>query len=152
MKNFKFRLQSVLEQRERREDLAKQTFSEAQAALLRGQKLLDEMGEVRQAMLEELCKRRVGVFDAFETRMYQDYMQVIAQSICDQEAYVRDLACSCEAQKLHLIGTSRDRQALVSVCDRHKLAHTALSQRAEQNVMDELSTSRFNFQQRTQEG
>ncbi len=114
MKNFKFRLQAVLEQRERRETQAKQTYAEAQAALQRGEKLLEEMREVRQALLDELCRRREGVFDAFETRLYQDYMQVIAQSIGEQETYVRDLASSCEAQKLHLIGTSQDRQALVS--------------------------------------
>lgn len=152
MKNFKFRLQSVLEQRERRETQAKQTFAEAQGALRRGEQLLEEMREVRQALLDELCRRRAGVFDAFETRLYQDYMQVIAQSISDQEAYVRGLSSSCEAQKLHLVGASRDRQALDSVRDRHQQAHTLLAQRAEQGVMDELATARFNFQQRAQEG
>lgn len=126
MKNFKFRLQSVLEQRERRETQAKQTYSESQAAFQRGEKLLSEMREVRQALLDELCRRREGVFDAFETRMYHDYMQVILRAIGEQEVYVRDLASSCEAQKLHLMGTSRDRQALVSVRDRHQQAHALL--------------------------
>ena len=152
MKNFRFRLQAVLEQRERRETQAKQTFAEAQGALQRGEKLLDEMREVRQALLDELCRRREGVFDAFETRLYQDYMQVIAQSIIEQETYVRDLASSCEAQKLHLIGTSQDRQALVTVRDRHQQAHALLIQRAEQSAIDELATSRFNYQQRAQKG
>ncbi len=124
MKNFKFRLQSVLEQRERRETSGKtNVFAESQAAFQSGEKLLSEMREVRQALLDELCRRREGVFDAFETRMYHDYMQVITASIGEQEVYVRDLASSCEAQKLHLIGTSRDRQALVSVRDRHQQAH-----------------------------
>ncbi len=152
MKAFRFRLQSVLEQRERRETLAKQTFAEAQMALGRGEKLLTEMREVRQAILDELCRRRTGVFDAFETCTYQDYMQVITQTIAEQEGYVRDLLSTCEAQKLHLVGTSRDRQALDSVRDRHKQAHGLSVQRHEQGVMDELATSRFNFGQRTQEG
>ena len=90
--------------------------------------------------------------DAFETRTYQEYMQVITQSIGEQEGYVRDLVSTCEAQKLHLVGTSRDRQALDSVRDRHKQAHGLTVQRHEQGVMDELATSRFNFGQRTQEG
>jgi len=152
LKNFKFRLQSVLEQRERRETLAKQTFAESQAAVARAERLLSEMREVRQALLEELCRRRAGAFDAFETRLYQDYMQVITQSIADQEGYMRELATSCEAHKLHLIGTSQDRQALVSVRDRHRQAHRVTALRAEQGVMDELATTRFNFQQRAQEG
>ena len=152
MMKFKFRLQSVLEQRERRETLAQQTFAESQAALTRAALLLAEMGEVRQALLDELCRRRAGAFDAFETRLYQDYMQVITQSIAEQKGYLRDLTTSCEANKLHLVGTARDRQALVSVRDRHQQAHKLSALRAEQGVMDELATTRFNFQQRAQEG
>ena len=152
MKAFRFRLQSVLEQRERRETLAKQTFAEAQLALGRGEKLLEEMREVRQAILDELCRRRSGVFDAFETRTYQEYVQVITQSIADQEGYVRELVSTCEAQKLHLVGTSRDRQALGNVRDRHQQAHAQAVLRHEQGVMDELATARFNFRQRGEEG
>ena len=152
MKAFRFRLQSVLEQRERRETLAKQTFAEAQMALGRGEKLLEEMREVRQAILDELCRRRSGVFDAFETRTYQEYMQVITQSIAEQEVYVRDLVSTCEAQKHHLVGTSRDRQALGNVRDRHQQAHAQSVLRHEQGVMDELATARFNFKQRSGEG
>jgi flagellar export protein FliJ len=152
MKNFRFRLQAVLEQRERRETQARQTLAESRAALARAERLLSEMREVRQALLEELCRRREGAFDAFETTLYQDYMQVITQSIGEQESDVRELTSSCEAHKLHLIGTVQDKQALVGVRDRHKQAHAALAIRAEQSVMDEIATSRFNFQQRAQEG
>ena len=149
---FKFRLQSVLEQRERRESQAQQTLAESQAALARAERLLGEMREVRGALLEELCRRRAGAFDAFETQLYQDYMQVIAQSIVEQEGYLRELVSSCEAHKLHLVGTARDKQALVTVRDRHHQAHKVTVLRAEQGVMDELATTRFNFQQRAQEG
>lgn len=154
MKHFRFRLQAVLEQRERRETLAKQTYAEAQAALGRAERLLGEMREVRQALLDELCRLRTeaaagGTFDAFETRLYQDYMQVIAQSLQEQESDVKALAATCQAHKLHLIGTSQDRQALATVHDRHKVAHTQAAQRAEQAVMDELATTRFSYGRRS---
>jgi len=153
MKHFRFRLQAVLEQRERRETLAKQTYAEAQSALVRAERLLLEMRDVRQALLDELCRRRTEsaaeAFDAFETRLYQDYMLVITQSVSEQESDVRALCCSCEAHKLHLIGTSQDRQALATVHDRHKTAHTLARQRAEQAMMDELATTRFSYGQRS---
>ncbi len=154
MKHFRFRLQAVLEQRARRETQAKQTYAESQAALTRAERLLGEMREVRQALLAELCRRRVeaaagGAFDAFETKMYQDYMQIITQSLQEQESDVKALAASCEAHKLHLIGTSQDRQALATIHDRHKTAHAQAALRAEQAVMDELATTRFSHQQRS---
>lgn len=141
---FKFRLQAVLEQRERRETLAQQTLAESQAALGRAEKLLGEMREVRQALLDELCRQRAGVFDAFETRLYQDYMQIITLSIAEQEADIRSLKTSCAAHQLHLVSTARDKQALVSVRDRHQIAHTRLGLKIEQAAMDELATTRFN--------
>ena len=152
MKHFRFRLQAVLEQRERRETLAKETYAEAMAALTRAERLLLEMREVRQALLDELCRRRTeaaagGVFDAFETTLYQDYMQIITQSLQEQEGDVRALATSCEAHKLHLIGTSQDRQALATVHDRHRAAHAQAAQRAEQAALDELATTRFTHRQ-----
>lgn len=153
MKHFRFRLQAVLEQRERRETLAKQTYAEAQSALIQAERLLLEMREVRQALLDELCRRRTEAaaeaFDAFETKLYQDYMQVITRSVQEQESDVRTLICTCEAHKLHLIGTSQDRQALATVHDRHKVAHVLARQRAEQAVMDELATTRFSYGQRS---
>lgn len=140
-----------MEQRERRETLAKQTYAESQAALTRAERLLLEMREVRQAILDELCRRREGAFDAFENQMYQEYMQIITQSLQDQESDIKALASTCEVHKLHLIGTSQDRQALVTIHDRHKTAYTRAAQRVEQSAMDELATTRFNFQQRTSE-
>lgn len=152
MKHFRFRLQAVLEQRERRETLAKQTYAEAQAALTRAERLLVEIREVRLAILDELCRRRAGAFDAFETQMYQEYMQIITQSLQEQESDIKALATACEAHKLHLIGTSQDKQALVTIHNRHKTAHAHAAQRVEQIAMDEMATTRFNFQQRTSEG
>ena len=151
MKSFKFRMQTLLEQRERRETVAKQSYAEAQAALGRAEKLLDEMREVRTALLTELSGQTQNVFDPFETRLYQEYMQVIMQSIRDQELDIRDLASTCAVQKLVLVGTSQDRQALVTVRDQHHQAHTQLARHKEQGTMDELATTRFNFQQRAQE-
>ncbi len=67
--------------------VAKQNFAEAEAARARGERLLQELQEVRAALLDELrvCQ---GQFDPLEMRVYQDYMQTITQSIREQENYV----------------------------------------------------------------
>ena len=153
MKSFRFRMQVVLEQRERQEQAAKLSFADAETALRHGRELLDELREVRDAILSELSQSRGEMgFDPMMTRLYQDYLQTITQSIREQECYVRDLATTCEAHKLHLISATRSRQVLVSVRDRAKQAHTLHGQRVEQATMDEMATARFNFHRlRTQD-
>ena len=148
MKSFRFRMQVVLEQRERQEQAAKLSFADAETAFRRGQELLVELGDVRDAILGELSESRGALgFDPMMTRLYQDYLQTITQSIREQESYVRDLATSCEAHKLHLISATQGRQVLVSVRDRAKQAHTIHAQRVEQAAMDDMATTRYNFRQ-----
>ena len=148
MKSFKFRMQTVLDQRERRETVAKQSFAEAQAALGRAQKLLEELQDVRDALIAELSSLRESSFDPFEARVYQEYLQTIRQSLREQEDLCRDLSQTCEAQKLHMIGTSQDRQALAKVRDRDQTAHQRESLRVEQGLLDEMAASRHSHRQR----
>lgn len=147
MKSFKFRMQTVLEQRERVETFTRQTFAEAALALERAERLLAELQDVRAALLDEL-RGHSRAFDPLEMRVYQDYMQTITQSIREQESDVRELAIQREACRLHMVGASQDRQALDTLKDRDKQSHALHQQRTEQNVMDELSTARHNFRQR----
>lgn len=148
MKSFRFRMQTVLDQRERVETVAKQSFAQAEAALKRGTALLGELCDVRSALLEELCRLRTEAFDANETRLYHDYLQTITQSIRDQENYVRELTVIREAHKLHLVGAAQSKQALAGVKDRHQQAFVAQRQRLEQNTLDELATVRHAYGQR----
>lgn len=147
MKHFKFRMQTVLEQRERVELVAKQSFAEAEAARVRGERLLAEMHAVRAALLDELRECR-GQFDPLEMRVYQDYMQTITLSIREQETYVRQTIIQREACKMHMVGAAQNRQALDTLKDRDKQRHSAQGQRTEQALMDDLSTARFCFRQR----
>lgn len=150
MKSFKFRMQTVLEQRERVELVAKQNFAEAEAARVRGERLLRELHEVRAALLEQLRECQ-GQFDPLEMRVYQDYMQTITESIREQDTYVRQTIIQREACKLHMVGAAQNRQALDTLKDRDKQLHSDHSRRSEQTLMDDLSTARYNFRQREEQ-
>ncbi|BDI30913.1 hypothetical protein CCAX7_29640 [Capsulimonas corticalis] len=150
MKNFRFRLQTVLEQRERQEKAAQQSFAEADMAYRRADALLDELREIRAAILEELCARRDAAFDPAETRMYQEYLQTVTTNIRGQEAHVRDLVVAREAFKLNMIDAAQNRQALDKVKDKAKTAHAQQAERKMQLELDELVSSRFTHR-RTQE-
>lgn len=151
MKSFKFRLQTVLDQRERQEKSAQQTFAEADAACKRAQQLLDELNEILAALIEELSLRRNEAFDPVETRIYHDYMLTITSSIKEQEAHVRDLESTREALKLHMISATQDRQVIDKVKTKHKDLHAREAERATQKMMDDLTSTRYVTAQRAQE-
>jgi len=144
MKRFKFRLQSVLDQRESLEKSAKMSFSEAQQALQRGEQLLSELNEVRAAILAEIAEqRRSPEFDPTEARLYQDYLQTITGCVREQEAFVRDLHCTAEAMRLNLVGASKNRKVVDKIKERDLFAHKEHVQRADQAATDEIATTRF---------
>ncbi|MEO7717028.1 MAG: flagellar export protein FliJ [Capsulimonas sp.] len=143
MKNFRFRLQTVLEQRERQEKAAQQSFAAADQLYRKADALLDELRDIRAAILEELCARRDDAFDPAETRMYQEYLQTVTVNIRGQEGHVLDLNIAREAFKLNMIDAAQNRQALDKVKDKAKVAHAQQAERRTQLELDELVSSRF---------
>jgi len=151
MKSFKFRLQTVLEQRERLEKAAQQSFADADIACRRAGELLVELNDVRQALLCELSGCRDKGFDAVETLLYQDYMQTISSSIKDQEAHVNDLVTTREAFKLHMLGATQGRKVIDKVKTRDKDVHKREREVAAQKTADDLTSTRYVAKQRAQE-
>lgn len=148
MKRFKFRLQTVLEQRERIENQAKSSYGEAQSALLKGEQLLKELHDEREALMAEFCQMRLaGQFSADETRVYQEYIQTLARCISDQTESVRHLATTAEAFRLHLLGAAQKRQIVDKIKERHLELHMIEGARAEQAESDELANARFHYNQ-----
>ncbi len=146
MKRFKFRLQTVLEQRERMETQAKSSYAEAFQALAKGKQLLDELEEVKTALVAELTERRVsGDFNPDESRIYNEYLQTIITCIRDQKEYVRDLTSTAEALRLNLVGASANRQIVDKLKNKAQESHTSEGIRVEQNTIDEMATMRHHY-------
>jgi flagellar export protein FliJ len=151
MNNFKFRLQCVLDQRERQEKAAQLSFAEASTACRRADELLLELYDVRQALITELGGCRDRGFDAVETQLYQDYMQTISTGIKDQEAHLSDLTTTREAFKLHMLGATQGRQVIDKVKSRARDVHTREREVEAQKVADDLTSTRYVAKQRAQE-
>jgi|SRR5579884_3318744 len=143
MKRFKFRLQAVLEQRERLEKHAKSSFAEAQQAVRKAEQLLAELKDVRSALLTELSDQRQRPdFDPVEAGLYQDYLKTITKCLREQETYLRELEACAEAMRLNLVGASANRKAIDKIRDRDQTAHHLQAMRTDQAAADEIATMR----------
>jgi len=151
MKSFRFRLQAVLDQRERQEQVAVRDLAEAEHALTQAKALLTELKDIRIAITEEIGRQRVAAFDPQENQLYQDYLQTVAQSIRDQEERIDQLALARDGRRTHVVAASRNRQVIDSVKVKARQEFTQQAQRTEQNSMDELSTARHFYLNHLQE-
>ncbi len=143
MKRFQFRLQTVLEHRERKETLAHMDYGQAQNQLNQAQKMLQELEDVKEAITSELSERRLaGQFDPDETQLYHDYLKTIRQCIIDQNIYVDDLTSTAEALRLHLVGLSQQRQVLDHMKAKAQVIHRNTALQVEQTASDDMAASR----------
>ena len=146
MKRFKFRLQTVLEQRERIETHAKRNYGEAQRALVQGRQLLEQLEEVRGSLMQEFTELRLkGHFSAEETRWYQEYIQTVTRCVHEQLESVRQLEINTEAFRLSLVGAAQNRQIVDKLKERDREHHHALAVKVEQAENDELASTRFSY-------
>ena len=150
MKSFKFRLQVVLEQKKRQETVARVTYAEAALAEDRALTLLVELQDVKCALIEELSNAQSLGFNPTENQLYYEYLQVVTQSIRDQELHIKGLAQDREVMKICMVRATQDHKSLASMRDKHKHAHTQHENRKEQSTQDDMATLRHGYQRRIQ--
>jgi flagellar export protein FliJ len=137
----------VLDHRKRKEDLAHLDLGQAQSQLVAGLNMLDELEDVQDAILGELSDRRIaGNFDPNESLLYHDYLKKIKECIVNQQRYVADLTSTVEALRLNLVGASQERRVLDIMKTKAQTDHRLETLKQEQNISDDLSASRRQFQ------
>ena len=152
MKRFQFRLQSVLEHRQRKETIANLNFAQAQGQLMVAQKMLSELEEIRDSIIAEVSERRLSSdFDPTELHLYHEYLKKIKQCLNDQLIYVNDLSSTAEALRLHLVGASQERQVLDHMKSKAESPHQQEYLRSEQVTSDDQASVRRQYM-RTQAG
>jgi flagellar protein FliJ len=146
MKRFKFRLQTVLEQRERLERQAIHSYAQAQHAQAQAESTLVDLQALKQDMIDGLMTLRVeGSIDPHEQLLYQDYIRQVKVDIKRQEVTVAELFTLAEQFRQKLVDASQDKR-VVDKLREHKLdAHNQEAQRREQNEADEMATIHHHY-------
>jgi flagellar protein FliJ len=146
MKRFKFRLQTVLEQRKRIESQAKKTYADAQQALHKGNQLLTDLENVRTGLIDEISEiRNSGDFNADESRIYGEYIQTINKCIKEQQDWVSELSSTAEAFRIKLVGASQDRKIVDKIKERDHENYVHEDIREQQAECDDINTARYNI-------
>lgn len=141
MKKFKFRLQTLLDQRQSVED-----------------RLLAELGEVRQEeavelrRLDDLRDKLAQAWQALTTLMKSDagalercddYAKTLRDDIRVQELTIEGIRAKVEAKRAELAEAMKQRKVIEALRDKQEQAYIAAALQAEQTALDEMSSLRY---------
>lgn len=146
--NFKYRLQKILEFKEKKEEEEKEKLAklmeqleyEKQVKAQLEQKLIDV-----QTVLRE--KQAAGTLDVEELRFYPGHIKNIKNQIRNQELRLQELAIRIREQRHALLKAAQERQVYEKHREKCEEEWAAELARKEAIMLDELATINFARQQ-----
>jgi len=143
MKRFRFKLQTLLDQRQARED-----------------RLLVELGELRNEEAAEVTRLNNLHLElerawastatalrcnasAVEISRFDEYAKTMRDDIRVQELTLQAVRERVEAKRVELVEAMKERKVLEALRDKQEQAYILVQQRTEQNALDEMSSLRY---------
>ncbi|HXP93520.1 MAG TPA: flagellar export protein FliJ [Candidatus Binatia bacterium] len=141
MPRFRFRLQTVLDHRDRIERDKKRLLALAQRALNEAEKRLAEMRADYERTGEELRVKHAEL-DAMELYNYYAHMDYVLRGIREVEVQVTALALEVEHAKVALLMARRDKKILETLKERRRETFENEQAATEQKLIDDLNSRR----------
>lgn len=143
MQRFKFRLETVLRHRETIESLREQDFAQAQGVVHAIEARITHLREeFRRIVLSRPGGSSGEPFDARSIYDRERYLETLQAAIAQQERALEAAQIVLEETRRALVAARQAREAVSHLRERDLLAHTALSNKIEQDTLDELATLR----------
>ena len=138
MARFKFRLQSILNIKEKVEDLKKNEFGKAVSALAEAQRVKADMEAARESCIEDFRRGiDVGIDPAAFAR-YNLYIEKMKQMIKRQEQVIADAEAFVEIKRQELVEAMRDKKTLETLRDNDFEEFLVEEKKQEQKIVDEI--------------
>jgi len=144
-KRFIFRLQTVLEVKERQEEEEKRKLSELIAWQRQEEQILAQMVHKEQATRQMLKdKQAAGVyFEVDELKRISYFLKKIAADIEAQKAKLIEIARRIEEQRQNLIKAAQEKKTLEMLKEQHHHEWLREIEEEEARFLDELATLKY---------
>ncbi|MBI3974213.1 MAG: flagellar export protein FliJ [Chloroflexi bacterium] len=148
MARFTFRLQPVLEHKQRLEDAAQIELSRCWEAQRREEAALNEYAEAEAGAIRELERQRfTGRLDIEALQLGLRYLDILKAQIQRQTQVVQRVQRQTEAKRQELVGYMQERKMLEKLRQRQLGVFTVEQNRLEAREVDELVVMRFGYAQ-----
>ncbi len=141
MKRFRFRLETVLKLRRRKEEAAQQELAVCQTLLLRELEAAVALEEARESARQQLAKDQAQALPAQHLHQYNLYMQKLSAEQARREMQAAVLEVEQEAKREALVSASRDKRVLEKLRDRRWATHLAECTAQERRITEDIATA-----------
>ena len=143
-KVFRFKLQSVLDIKQKIEDEEKEKLAKLIQEKIKEEKVLENLiNSEAQARQELKDKQREGKLDIDELRRYDSHLKRLANAIISQNLRLKELAIRIESQRQELLKATQQKKIYEKLKEKHQEAFIKEMDDEERKFIDELATSRY---------
>jgi len=143
MRKFKFRLESVLEFRKRKEDQRKKELGLLKQFLQKEQAFLKELEEKMIQSQGKMQAEQAGTLNMELIMNYYYYLTNMKEKILNQIALIEELIMRIEQKREDLITASKERKIMEKLKDNQYKEFRELLEKWEAKAIDEMATNQY---------
>lgn len=148
-KKFKFKLQSILELKKKKEDAEKEKLARLFNKLSKAEKkLADYKIKEKDTKLQMRQKQRKGGLDVEELKRHHYYLEQLADLIENQKVIIEQIKKEVEEQRQVLIKATQEKKTYEKLKEKHKKKFDEEQTLTERKFIDELATTRYHRKKR----
>ncbi|MDI6703075.1 MAG: flagellar export protein FliJ [bacterium] len=142
MPRFSFKLQRVLDIKERKEEQLKGELANVKREYEEEEEILHSLERSHSIYLDRLRRHQLNTISIQEVRWYQTYLSKLVNDISSQSQKLEDLLRRIDELKEKLIEVSKERRVLEKLKERKWDEFKHEVEYLEQETLDEIGTSR----------
>ena len=139
MKTFRFRLQTVLEHRERVEREKRGALARARARVLDSERALSEMQAAHAEAAEDARRTACGAVDVARARETREYLATLRRRMAGTRGRLRTLEMEFALRREEAVKARGERKVLAAFKSRLHVRHVRRMRRLEQAELDDVA-------------
>ena len=144
MKKFRFKLETVLNVKEKREEQLKHELLKLQALKVQEEQLLSEVKEKRAYISREKSNENKKGTDIQSLINFEQYLGVLLKKIDDTQKNIKVLEKKADIKREEVVEASREKKVFEKLKEKQFGEFQRVVNENEQKVLDEMAVSKFN--------
>ena len=140
---FSFRLQTYLNLKAKIEDMKRNEFGKAVAALEREKMKLAELEQEKKDCIEDFRQKVESIIDTVDLNRYNLFIEMLKGHIKKQTATVAQAEAIVRAKRAELVEAMKDRKILETLKDKEYTQYLSEEKQNEQKMLDDLVSYRY---------